>query len=266
MSRDRVDGVWVHAPSTISSAELVVLLCLADHENETTGQLNPSMATLARECRMSERQVLRHVQTLRGLPDHRKVIRHQTPLLAVATAGGGRKTTNHYRILLPKNSDIGGRVALENTVIGGSVSANGKGVIGGGNPDIGGADRAETLTSGAGKGDIRASGIIKNPTDESGIGIGNCIEGVEGEDLGAPLPRRLITKAVLAERVAENPDLDVEVELEKFRNYPRKKRANDEVRAFDNWLKNARRFQTTPRRNGTPTPSVVPSLKGLNDV
>lgn len=49
----------------LTTSEVAVLLCLADHANES-GETRPSQATIAKETRLSERAVRRAIKRLRG--------------------------------------------------------------------------------------------------------------------------------------------------------------------------------------------------------
>lgn len=62
MSIEAINAAWL--ANVRPAPKKLVLLCLANMHNGQTGQLNPSMATVARACGMSPRQAQRHVHEL----------------------------------------------------------------------------------------------------------------------------------------------------------------------------------------------------------
>lgn len=90
MSIKVMNAVWAYADC--KSSELLVLLALADFSDDNGENAYPSMATLAKKARLSDKQVRRVVQTLVELK-----------LLEIVEEGGwkhGRNRSNSYRIRL----------------------------------------------------------------------------------------------------------------------------------------------------------------------
>ena len=67
MAIQEMVSVWKHSRS--SGGTLLLLLAIADNANEDSGLAWPSIETLARKTRMSERQVQRCIQTAEGLEE-----------------------------------------------------------------------------------------------------------------------------------------------------------------------------------------------------
>lgn len=85
---------WVLEHSEAAGAARLVLIALANHA-DATGWCWPSMATIAREARMSEdtaRRAVRALELAGGLEVH---------------LGGGRRS-NRYRLVMPPPADCGG--------------------------------------------------------------------------------------------------------------------------------------------------------------
>lgn len=85
MSIKVMNFIWDHYPE--GGSELLLILALADHADDVGDRIYPSVQTMARKTRMSERTVqylLRRIQE-RGW-------------LVLVEAGGGRKRTARYRI------------------------------------------------------------------------------------------------------------------------------------------------------------------------
>lgn len=85
MSIKVMNLVWDHYPE--GGSELLLILALADHADDAGDRVYPSVQTMARKTRMSERAVqylLRRIQE-RGL-------------LVLVEPGGGRNRTARYRI------------------------------------------------------------------------------------------------------------------------------------------------------------------------
>jgi hypothetical protein len=101
MSVRVMSRVWDYAPEDIGGSELLVLLALADFAGDD-GICWPSVKTIARKSRISERQVKRILHRLADLH-----------LIEVVLSGGGRKgekrLSNRYRVtlagILDSNSD-----------------------------------------------------------------------------------------------------------------------------------------------------------------
>lgn len=90
MSIKVMNAVWANAEC--SGSELLILLALADFADDNGENIYPSMQTLARKSRMSDKQARRVVQNLVKLK-----------LIEIVEAGGwqrGRNRANSYRILL----------------------------------------------------------------------------------------------------------------------------------------------------------------------
>jgi len=54
--------VWEHAP--VSGNELLILLAIADHASDDGSDAWPSIETLAKKCRLSERTIQRAIKSL----------------------------------------------------------------------------------------------------------------------------------------------------------------------------------------------------------
>jgi hypothetical protein len=90
MSIKVMTDVWAYAGC--KGSELLILLALADFADDNGENIYPSMQTLARKSRMSDKQARRVVQNLVKLG-----------LIEIIEAGGwdrGRNRSNSYRILL----------------------------------------------------------------------------------------------------------------------------------------------------------------------
>jgi hypothetical protein len=87
MSIRAMQAVWEH--SRQSGGALVLLLAIADNAHDDGDGAYPSVATLARKARMSERNVRLLLQSLAAAGE-----------MAIVP-GGGRGNTNAYRITLP---------------------------------------------------------------------------------------------------------------------------------------------------------------------
>lgn len=97
MSIKVASHVWEHSQQ--SGSALLMLLALADHANDD-GACWPSIETLARKCRVSERQARR---LIRKLEDDGEL---------ATDVGGGRGNASIYWVLLGKG-DMGDRVSEE---------------------------------------------------------------------------------------------------------------------------------------------------------
>lgn len=85
-----MSDVWAYADC--GGSELLVLLALADFADDDGENIYPSMATLARKCRLSESQTRRIVQSL-----------IKKGAIEVVEVGGwehGRNRSNRYRIVV----------------------------------------------------------------------------------------------------------------------------------------------------------------------
>ena len=78
---------WVIEHSQHSGTELLTLLMLANHAGTERWEAWPSVRLLARECRMSERQIQRNLRRLEAAGEVRFI------------RGGGRNGTNLYQVL-----------------------------------------------------------------------------------------------------------------------------------------------------------------------
>jgi hypothetical protein len=108
MSIRIMSRVW--ALSTRRGGELLILLALADFANDE-GESWPSIPTLARKARLTERQARRVLGNLEAVGEIR-----------IQNSNGGRNTRNHYFITIPENSDNITLKALQgnnNTVVDG---------------------------------------------------------------------------------------------------------------------------------------------------
>lgn len=101
MSYEATSAAWAyirHNPGALDAPQVAVLLCLADHLNQRTRQLNPSLATIAKECGCSSRTVQRAVDRLMELG-------------AITRVSGGGNTSNRYALMIdPSQRDHGTRV------------------------------------------------------------------------------------------------------------------------------------------------------------
>ncbi len=91
MSNAAITAAW--RADVTPAARKLVLIYLADRMNEQTGQLNPSVTTVAKACGMSPRQAQRHMHDL-----------EQMGLLQVIGNhfGGSPHATRRYRLNLPE--------------------------------------------------------------------------------------------------------------------------------------------------------------------
>ena len=78
--------------SETNGTSRLVLLCLADHANDR-GMSWPSVGTIARECRLSERGVQKNLKKLKEAGDIR-----------VARLGGGKSRTTRYMLTVTDGS------------------------------------------------------------------------------------------------------------------------------------------------------------------
>ncbi len=229
MSYQRMTAVFDYEGVDVPPSELLVLLALAFFENSRTGLCNPSHAAIAARVRLKERQVHRHLQSLR-----------RRGLIAFSDGHGGRHASNHYSITVPINPVMGDTLSGEETL---------SPVTGLQNETL--SPTAETLSPTA----ETLSPVTGEQGEQGEQGIADRGVGDEQHDLAAPLPRRKLTPSILEALRRKYLDIDVDAELEKYRNHPRKSPPRDQVRAFENWLKNARRFaaERAPRGNGLAT-------------
>ena len=91
MSHKAIRAAW-HADVTPAARKLV-LIYLADSLNEETGQLNPSVTTVADACGLSPRQAQRHLHDLGRMGLLQVIGNH---------FGGHQKASRRYRLNLPK--------------------------------------------------------------------------------------------------------------------------------------------------------------------
>jgi hypothetical protein len=89
MSVKVMSYVWQH--SSQSGGALLVLLAIADHASDDGGNAWPSLPTLARKARLSERQVVNVLHQLEAAGEIR------------VARGGGRGQVNHYTVLMPES-------------------------------------------------------------------------------------------------------------------------------------------------------------------
>lgn len=90
MSIHVMNLVWAHAD--VKGSELLILLAMADFSDDNGENIFPSMQTLGRKARLSDKQARRVVQNLVKLK-----------LVEIVEQGGwqrGRNRSNSYRILL----------------------------------------------------------------------------------------------------------------------------------------------------------------------
>lgn len=96
MSITATNAAWLLDIS--STARKLVLLYLADKLNGKTGQLNPSVAAVARACGMSSRQAQRHIHDL---------IEEGLVQVTGNHNGGNPMATRHYRLNLAEAPSTG---------------------------------------------------------------------------------------------------------------------------------------------------------------
>ena len=220
--------VWEDSNAT-GTARLV-LLALANYANED-GTAWPALSTLARDTRLSVRQV-------------RYLLRHLDDAGELQTAiGSGPRGTNVYR-LTPGNAlpPPGNVLPRQSTA----------------------APRQSSVVTPGSTASLPRQPIAADPLRtviEPSVAVS---EWEEHHDLAAPLPRRQLTRQVLDRLKEEYFDLDLDAELLKYRNHPRKAQPRDQVRAFENWLKNARRF-AGERANGRQNRSQRPDFSTEED-
>lgn len=89
MSNSAITAAW--QADVQPAARKLVLLFMADCLNDKTGQLNPSMAAIARACGMSQQQARRHLRELIEA-GHVQVIGNHN--------GGAPTATRNYRLAL----------------------------------------------------------------------------------------------------------------------------------------------------------------------
>lgn len=94
MSVGHSSDAWKYARA--SGTEFIVLLALADNADDTTGHAWPSVATLARKCRVSERTVQRALQSLTEAGEIAPVN---------VSRGGRRSSTYRLTIAIPRHVD-----------------------------------------------------------------------------------------------------------------------------------------------------------------
>lgn len=114
LSRDAWRAIReVHLSLTV--IERAVLLDLADRSNRHSGQCNPSVQTISKDCGTSESSVKRAIATLEGLG-----------LLHVdRTVGGDRRMSNSYRLTLSTVNPVHGEPGSQEPATGSTVSATG---------------------------------------------------------------------------------------------------------------------------------------------
>lgn len=147
--------VWEH--STAAGGDLLVLLAIADHASDDGTNAWPSLARLARKCRMSERNVRR---CIRNLEESGDLITHQN-------AGGGwssrgDRRPNNYTVVMRLD---GGTDCPADAPTGGQIVPNGG-------------------TSATERGDVGVRLTIKEPL-ENHPGVGDSL-GSEGHAFGGP--------------------------------------------------------------------------------
>lgn len=147
MSHQARDAVWEH--SKASGSALLVLLCLAEHGNESQGHKSwPGIERIARRTRLTERQVKRHLKALRASGELHVELQ------------SGRSRTNEYWLILPglPSSPHGYSKGLASATK--SLASATKGLEG----DIQGQTK---VTSKAAKGDISATQTISESKKEN---------------------------------------------------------------------------------------------------
>lgn len=101
VSFDASAAAWAyvrHHPGELDAHETLVLLCLADHQNAQTRQLNPSLRTMAKECGCGVRTVQRALDRLQSMG------------VLLRTSGGGSVTSRYILMMDPSQRDHGTRV------------------------------------------------------------------------------------------------------------------------------------------------------------
>lgn len=93
---------WVIEHSTRKGADLLCLLMIANHAHADGSNSFPSLDVLAKECRMSQRQIARIVARL-----------EESGSITVDRRGGGRGRSNTYRVIM--DSAVKGDKMSENT-------------------------------------------------------------------------------------------------------------------------------------------------------
>ncbi len=158
-----MSAVWER--SRQSGGALLVLLAIADHADDA-GCAFPSVGTLAKKARLTERQTWNVIRELRA-----------TGELAVET-GGGRGRSNRYRITLKNpeaNFDETGN--SENNSLKSATQ----------NPEICDKGKPETLKSATKNPETHIRGTIREPSD--------IREPSEIRHTGADAPRRKTAKS-----------------------------------------------------------------------
>lgn len=102
MSHRAVRAVLQNSKATEGARLLLVVL--AEHLNEQTRRCDPSVETLARECKTTTRSVQRRIRALVDLGE------------LVITRGGGRCNCNSYVLPLAENPDAGVVVSKQETL------------------------------------------------------------------------------------------------------------------------------------------------------
>lgn len=87
MSIDAINGAWLM--DVRPASKKLVLLCLANMHNGQTGQLNPSVARVAKSCGISEKQARRQIHDLEADGIVRVVGNHN---------GGSQHATKRYSL------------------------------------------------------------------------------------------------------------------------------------------------------------------------
>ena len=195
----------------------LVLLALANYANDR-GFCWPTQSALAMDSTLSERRLRDNVHALAA-----------EGWLTIVSVGNGRGKSSEYLLNL-------GRIRDEQPELKADVSS----------PMSTFSEKAEKADAESVKADVGDHKGGRSTSDQPSISNHqiqpSVVAPAKQEDLASPLPKRPLLTADL-ERIREkNRDLDVDGELLKFRNTPRKRAPMDQVRAFENWLLNTRKF------------------------
>jgi predicted transcriptional regulator len=85
---------WLWENSPASGTDLLVMLAIADNADDSGGNAWPSMRTLARKCRISERSVQRAIRSL------------QAAGLLMIEESAGRSGTHRFTVDMTKGRQL----------------------------------------------------------------------------------------------------------------------------------------------------------------
>lgn len=216
--------VWDKWPS--GGSEMLCMLALADWCNDEGGSLYPSMATLAKKMRVSERQAQRVMRSLMN----------KGFISVVGNANGGAPgTTRQYHLDVEKIAQLPGAGADLST---GDIDVT---------PDTGVTDgchgRRET-------GDTDVTQYVIDPLEEPPVKKERTRKTKANRNTA--LPNEIVITDT-HRRLADEAGVNVSAELENFKDYHLAKGSKyvDWGRALNTWLRNAKRIT---RRSATVHP------------